>query len=117
MVEAARFSTNTYFLQLSQRVGLCPIARIAGRLGMYNAQTGQPLDQVVSMTLGVGYVTPLMLSNAYATFAARGKYCKPLVVTSVRDKAGKSDRHPGRRVQAGHLPSRSPTASTGCSAR
>jgi membrane peptidoglycan carboxypeptidase len=89
LVEAARYSTNTYFLQLSQRVGLCPIARIASRLGMYNAQTLQPLDQVVSMTLGVGYVTPLMLSNAYATFAARGKYCKPLVVTSVRDKAGK----------------------------
>jgi membrane peptidoglycan carboxypeptidase len=89
MVEAARYSTNTYFLQLSQRTGLCPIARIASKLGMYNAQNGQPLGQVVSMTLGVDYVTPLMLSNAYATFAARGKYCKPLVVTSVRDKAGK----------------------------
>ncbi|MEU4292015.1 transglycosylase domain-containing protein [Kribbella sp. NPDC026596] len=89
MVEAARFSTNTYFLQLSQRVGLCPIAGVAARLGVYNAQTGQPLDQVVSMTLGVGYVTPLMLSNAYATFAARGRYCKPLVVATVRDKSGK----------------------------
>ena len=89
MVEAARFSTNTYFLQLSQRVGLCPIAGVAARLGVYNAQTGGPLDQVVSMTLGVGYVTPLMLSNAYATFAARGKYCKPLVVATVRDKSGK----------------------------
>jgi len=95
MVEAARYSTNTYFLQLSQRTGLCSIARIASRLGMYNAQTGQPLDQVVSMTLGVGYVTPLMLSNAYATFAARGKYCKPLVVTSVRDKAGRPINGPG----------------------
>jgi membrane peptidoglycan carboxypeptidase len=89
MVEAARYSTNTYFLQLSQRTGLCSIGRIAARLGMYNAQTLQPLEQVVSMTLGVGYVTPLQLSNAYATFAARGMYCKPLVVTSVRDKAGK----------------------------
>jgi membrane peptidoglycan carboxypeptidase len=89
MVEAARFSTNTYFLQLSQRVGLCPIARIASRLGMYNAQTLQPLDQVISMTLGVGYVTPLQLSNAYATFAARGRYCRPLVVISVRDKGNR----------------------------
>ncbi|MGW7683161.1 transglycosylase domain-containing protein [Kribbella sp. NPDC054772] len=95
MVEAARFSTNTYFLQLSQRTGLCAIAKIASRLGMYNAQTMGPLDQVVSMTLGVGYVTPLMLSNAYATFAARGKYCNPLVVTSVRDKSGKAIPGPG----------------------
>ncbi len=30
------------------------------------------------MTLGVGYVTPLQLANAYAAFAARGKYCTPL---------------------------------------
>ncbi|TDO58999.1 membrane peptidoglycan carboxypeptidase [Kribbella sp. VKM Ac-2571] len=95
MVEAARFSTNTYFLQLSQRTGLCPIAKIAAKLGMYNGQTGEPLDQVASMTLGVGYVTPLMLSNAYATFAARGKYCKPLVVTSVRDEAGRPIPGPG----------------------
>ncbi|MFI5733543.1 transglycosylase domain-containing protein [Kribbella sp. NPDC051587] len=89
MVEAARYSTNTYFLQLSQRVGLCPIARVAARLGMYNAQTLHPLDQVISMTLGVNYVTPLQMSNAYATFAARGKYCQPLVVTSVRSKANR----------------------------
>ncbi|WP_410791417.1 transglycosylase domain-containing protein [Kribbella sp. C-35] len=95
MVEAARYSTNTYFLQLSQRTGLCSIATIAAKLGMYNAQTLQPLDQVISMTLGVGYVTPLMLSNAYATFAARGKYCETLVVTSVRDKAGRPVPGPG----------------------
>jgi membrane peptidoglycan carboxypeptidase len=95
MVEAARYSTNTYFLQLSQRTGLCSIATIAAKLGMYNAQTLQPLDQVISMTLGVGYVTPLMLSNAYATFAARGKYCETLVVTSVRDKSGRPVPGPG----------------------
>ncbi|WP_350275402.1 transglycosylase domain-containing protein [Kribbella sp. HUAS MG21] len=95
MVEAARYSTNTYFLQLSQRTGLCAIAKVAAKLGMYNGQTGKPLDEVISMTLGVGYVTPLMLSNAYATFAARGKYCAPLVVTSVRDKAGRPVPGPG----------------------
>jgi membrane peptidoglycan carboxypeptidase len=95
MVEAARYSTNTYFLQLSQRVGLCSIAKTAQALGMYNGQTGEPLDQVISMTLGVGYVTPLMMSNAYATFAARGKYCTPLVVLGVQDKARRPIDTPG----------------------
>ncbi|WP_328324945.1 penicillin-binding protein [Kribbella sp. NBC_00382] len=95
MVEAARASTNTYFLQLSQRTGLCAPATIAAKLGMYNAQTLAPLDQVVSFTLGVGYTTPLMLSNAYATFAARGKYCAPLIVTSVVNKAGRPIQTPG----------------------
>ncbi|MEV6286572.1 transglycosylase domain-containing protein [Kribbella sp. NPDC051770] len=95
MVEAARYSTNTYFLQLSQRTGLCVPAQIAARLGMYNAQTLGPLDQVVSFTLGVGYTTPLMLSNAYATFAARGKYCTPVLVTGIRDGSGKPVKTPG----------------------
>jgi membrane peptidoglycan carboxypeptidase len=47
------------------------------------------------MTLGPDPVTPLMLSNAYATFAARGMYCSPLVVTAVTDKAGKPIKTPG----------------------
>jgi len=95
MIEAAQKSTNTYFLLLSQRTGLCPIAKIAASLGLYDAQTGdaqpaKPLDQVVSMTLGVGYVTPLQLSSAYAAFAARGMYCTPWLITSVKDASGKS---------------------------
>ncbi|TDW90158.1 membrane peptidoglycan carboxypeptidase [Kribbella pratensis] len=95
MIEAAQKSTNTYFLQLSLRVGLCPIAKLAGSLGMYNAQNLKPLEQVASMTLGVDYVTPLQLSNAYAAFAARGMYCTPWLITSVKDSANKSVSVPG----------------------
>jgi membrane peptidoglycan carboxypeptidase len=94
MLDAARYSTNTYFLQLSLKTGLCAVATVAADLGMYDAQTQEPLQQVPSMTLGVGLVTPLMLSNAYATFAARGTYCSPLVVTAVADKAGKPIKTP-----------------------
>ncbi|WP_328993249.1 penicillin-binding protein [Kribbella sp. NBC_01245] len=95
LIEATRYSTNTYFLQLSQRTGLCAPATIAAKLGMYNAQTLKPLDQVVSFTLGVGYVTPLMLSNAYATFAARGKYCRPHLITSLLNKDRQPIKTPG----------------------
>jgi len=95
MIQAAQKSTNTYFLQLSQKVGLCPIASLLKSLGMYNAQDGEPLEQVPSMTLGVGYITPLQLSSAYAAFAARGKYCTPLLVTSVVDAAHKPIKVPG----------------------
>jgi membrane peptidoglycan carboxypeptidase len=89
MIDAARASTNTYFLQLSQQVGLCQVSKVASALGMHDAQNGNPLEQVVSMTLGVGYVTPLMLANAYATFAARGMYCTPVIITGVTNSAGK----------------------------
>jgi membrane peptidoglycan carboxypeptidase len=97
MVDAARASTNTYFLQLSEQIGLCPIATIASKLGMYDAQTMKPLLQVPSFTLGsVGQITPLMLSNAYATFAARGMYCNPQIVLSINSlKTGKSIPWPG----------------------
>lgn len=95
MLQAAAASTNTYFLQLSQQIGLCAIATMAKKLGMYEGQTdGEPLAEVPSMTLGVGDVTPLMLSNAYATFAARGKYCKPTIITSILDKAQKPIKTP-----------------------
>ena len=97
MVDAARASTNTYFLQLSEQIGICPIATIAGQLGMYDAQQLKPLKQVVSYTLGAaGLVTPMMLSNAYATFAARGMYCSPVVIQSITSlKTGKSIPTPG----------------------
>jgi membrane peptidoglycan carboxypeptidase len=95
MIQAAQKSTNTYFLQLSQRTGLCPIAKIASSLGMYDAQSGTPLQQVPSMTLGIDPISPLQLSGAYAAFAARGMYCKPWVITSVKNAAGKSISTPG----------------------
>ncbi|MEU4608688.1 penicillin-binding protein [Kribbella sp. NPDC023972] len=95
MVQAAQKSTNTYFLLLSQQTGLCPIARIAASLGMYDAQQNKPLEQYPSMTLGVGYVTPLQMSAAYAAFAARGMYCKPWLVTAIKGPNGKAINAPG----------------------
>ncbi|HET6743390.1 MAG TPA: penicillin-binding protein [Kribbella sp.] len=95
MIEAAQKSTNTYFLQLSLRTGLCPIAKIAQSLGMYNAQSLGPLQQVPSMTLGIDNIAPVQLAGAYAAFAARGMYCAPWVVTSVKDSAGKPVNIPG----------------------
>ncbi|MEV0291327.1 MULTISPECIES: transglycosylase domain-containing protein [unclassified Kribbella] len=95
MIQAAQRSTNTYFLQLSQQTGLCPIAKIAASLGLYDAQTSEPLKQVVSMTLGVDTVSPLQLAGAYAAFAARGMYCSPWLVTTIKNAAGKSVSTPG----------------------
>ncbi len=97
MIEAAQASTNTYFLQLSEQVGLCPIATLSARMGMRDAQTEDPLLQVPSMTLGsAGLITPMMLSSAYATFAARGVFCNPHVITAVASVRGKSIATPGR---------------------
>jgi membrane peptidoglycan carboxypeptidase len=111
LVEATENSTNTYYLQLSQRIGLCPISTLATQLGVVNGKDewaydtktkkaklvekrGDPIITVPSYTLGIGSVTPLMIANAYATFAARGKYCEPQVVTGIFDKSGRQIANP-----------------------
>jgi membrane peptidoglycan carboxypeptidase len=100
LITGTKNSVNTYFIQLSQRIGLCAPSTLATRLGVVNGKTegndkiGKPLDQVPAYTLGVGSVTPLMMANAYAAFAARGVYCDPVVIISIKDKAFKEIKTP-----------------------
>jgi membrane peptidoglycan carboxypeptidase len=89
MPEALKKSINTYFLQLEQQVGLCPVVNMAGKLGIVRAD-GKPLNQIASLTLGTNEVAPLNVAAAYAAFADRGVYCTPIVMTAVTDAAGKS---------------------------
>lgn len=44
-----------------------------------------------SIALGAVDITLLQLTSAYTTFANEGKYAKPILVKSIKDKAGKSD--------------------------
>ncbi|WP_344447828.1 penicillin-binding transpeptidase domain-containing protein, partial [Kitasatospora nipponensis] len=50
--------------------------------------SGNPLLEIPSMVLGTQEVSPMVMANAYATFAARGKYCSPVAVKSVVNTAG-----------------------------
>ena len=83
MISATKGSVNTYFAQLQKRVGLCETSEMAERVGIHRAD-GEPLEVWSSFTLGDQEVSPLTVANAYATFAARGTYCEPVPVTSVR---------------------------------
>jgi membrane peptidoglycan carboxypeptidase len=88
LVTGTHHSVNTFFLELERRVGLCDTVRMAERLGMRQA-TGKSMKQVASFTLGAPSVSPLRMAAAYATFAARGKYCKPIAINSITDSTGK----------------------------
>ncbi|MDO8307054.1 MAG: transglycosylase domain-containing protein [Actinomycetota bacterium] len=87
MAQATAYSTNTYFMTIEERVGLCRPAEIAESMGV-TLGNGDPLLRVPSFTLGTMEVTPLMMANAYATFAAHGIYCKPVVILDIRDRDG-----------------------------
>jgi membrane peptidoglycan carboxypeptidase len=82
------FSVNTFYAQLEQRTGLCEPIKLAEAMGMQPASGGH-IQQVPSFVLGsADGFTPLDLANAYATMAAHGKYCSPIVITKIVDSAG-----------------------------
>ena len=85
MAQATAFSTNTYFMAVEERTGLCRPAEIAESMGVFTG-AGDPLPRVPSLTLGSAEVTPMAMANAYATFAAHGEYCTPRSILEVRDR-------------------------------
>jgi membrane peptidoglycan carboxypeptidase len=84
------FSVNTFYAQLEQRTGLCEPVKLAEEMGVTQGN-GKPPAQVPSFVLGSGGnygFTPLDLAGAYATMAAHGKYCSPVVITKITDSRG-----------------------------
>jgi membrane peptidoglycan carboxypeptidase len=85
MYTAAANSVNTYFVQLEQAVGLCNVLTMAESLGVPIDWTR---DQVPSFVLGTKDIAPLTLAAAYAAFGARGVFCEPVVIASIKDRNG-----------------------------
>jgi membrane peptidoglycan carboxypeptidase len=85
-------SVNTFYAQLEQRTGLCAPVKLAEAMGIRQG-TGKPPEQIPSFVLGSGGgtgFTPLDLAGAYATLAAHGKYCSPIVITKITDSRGRT---------------------------
>jgi membrane peptidoglycan carboxypeptidase len=86
------FSVNTFYAGLEKRTGVCEPVKLAEAMGVKQG-TGAPPEQIPSFVLGSGAqngFTPLDLAGAYATMAARGKYCPPIVITRIVDRSGHS---------------------------
>ncbi|BAJ29447.1 MULTISPECIES: transglycosylase domain-containing protein [Kitasatospora] len=86
---AMQKSVNTYFIQLEEQVGLCPMKQMADKLGLGTLANGNKIKEIASMVLGTQEVSPLQMAAAYAGFAARGLYCAPVALTSVTGSDGK----------------------------
>ncbi|MET7332682.1 transglycosylase domain-containing protein [Nonomuraea sp. NPDC005650] len=85
-------SVNTFFLKLEEKVGLCSVVKMAKKLGVKRAD-GQKLSEVETFTLGVNEVDPVTIASAYAVFASRGQYCRPLAITEIKDRDGKAKQY------------------------
>jgi len=87
MWQATAFSTNTYFLTLAEKYGLCRQAEIAEQMGVYLGGGGDLL-RVPTFSLGTMEVSPLSMAGAYAAFANHGEYCEPRPILQITDRNG-----------------------------
>lgn len=91
MYKGAQMSVNTFFLQMEQATGICQAAKMADLAGA-KLSNGKLMQDVYSytpsFTLGVAEVTPISMATAYATFAARGVRCDPIIVKEVKNRDG-----------------------------
>jgi len=92
LLQATAFSVNTVFAQVASAVTPDAIVETAHHMGIRS-----PLEPVCSITLGTQAVTPLEMTNAYATLAARGwrHRASPLERVDLAD--GKTDLQIGGR--------------------
>ncbi|GAA4562200.1 transglycosylase domain-containing protein [Planotetraspora kaengkrachanensis] len=82
-------SVNTFFMTLERKVGLCNVVKTAKDMGISRSD-GTKLREVQTFTLGANEMDPVTVASAYATLGARGKYCKPMAITAVIDRNGKT---------------------------
>ncbi|WP_433435681.1 transglycosylase domain-containing protein [Nonomuraea sp. CA-141351] len=92
-------SVNTFFMTLEQKVGLCNVIKTAQSLGIKRAD-GNPLREFETFTLGINEMDPVTVATAYAAIGARGKYCAPMAITSIKDRDGKVTNYKPKCKQA-----------------
>jgi membrane peptidoglycan carboxypeptidase len=81
-------SVNTFYVQLEERVGLSAAKTMASGLGAHRADA-RAWQANGSWTLGADEVAPLDMAVAYATLAAHGVRCDPVMVTKITTAKGK----------------------------
>jgi len=82
--EALTRSLNVIAVQALQRVGIPGFTDFIRRAGIHSA-----VPSNLTAALGSGEVTPLELTNAYATLAAGGVYGEPVFVRRAEDPDGR----------------------------
>jgi penicillin-binding protein 1A len=75
-------SINTVAIRVTHDIGPPRVAELARSMGIQSE-----LPEHLSLALGSGEVTPLELTNAFATFAAGGVMTPPQVLSKVGDEA------------------------------
>ncbi|WP_457972723.1 transglycosylase domain-containing protein [Arthrobacter sp. D1-17] len=83
-------SINTATFASAAQLDFCGIQKMVNAVGVHNGLDGTPVNmhQLGNLLGGTG-VAPLTMANAFATFAADGRYCSPVAILRIADRAGK----------------------------
>jgi len=76
-------SVNTVSARLMDRVGPRPVINLARKMGITSY-----LPAVPSIALGTPDISLLEMVGAYSTFANKGVYVKPIMISRIEDKNG-----------------------------
>ena len=76
-------SVNTISARLIDKVGTRPVVNLARNLGV-----SSPIPNVPAIALGSADLSVYEMVGAYSSFANKGIYVKPVVVTRIEDKNG-----------------------------
>ena len=81
-------SLNTGYFAMAEKLDLCDIEKVAGRLGVTQAD-GDPITMKnLNSVIGTAAVSPIAMAAAYATVANGGTYCEPTPIDRVTDADG-----------------------------
>ncbi|MCY3580330.1 MAG: transglycosylase domain-containing protein [bacterium] len=78
VAQATERSVNTVYAQLSVLVGPNAVINTARRMGITS-----DLEEVYSLALGTGAVSPLEMASAYSTFATNGVHARPYLISRI----------------------------------
>ena len=77
-------SINVIAVKVLEKTGLDRAIKFARRVGI-----SSDIQRDLSVALGSNAVSPLEITNAYATFASGGWYERPILITRIEDTSGK----------------------------
>lgn len=93
-------SINGVFLRMATKMDLCDINELAASMGVVRGDETTLVNNPASV-IGTNEVAPLSMAVAYATVAAGGKMCEPIVVESYVGPDG--EMHVGQESQCSQV--------------
>lgn len=82
-------SINTATFAEAAQLDFCGIQKVVDAVGLHSGVDNAPVNMhQLGNLLGGTEVSPLVLADAFATFANDGTYCAPIAITGITDPAG-----------------------------